>query len=140
MSSSPTGRAFATIGHFGALRALVAFAVVATLVPAAAEAQRPDSGRRTPVAVTRATPQVPAARASQRAVTATSTPRPGQCAFDPRSNRYVGVVESVGEVGRDAAGRPAAGQRRVHVRLPNRLEINVTHPRHLAVRDCPPPR
>ncbi len=105
--------------------AFAAATIAATLAvtPSAAEAQSVASARQ-------ATPR-PAARA-----VAPVAPRLGQCAHHPRTDQLLGRVVSVGPVNLDAANRRAPGQRRVEVELKNGIDIGVTYPRNLKLRDC----
>lgn len=98
---------------------IAAFAIA----PSAADAQAVASARQ-------AAPR-PAPRAASPAA-----PRLGQCAYHPRTEQLLGKVVTVGPMNLDAAKRRAPGQRRVGVELKNGIDIGVTYPRNLKIRDC----
>lgn len=106
--------------------AAATFAAALGFTPAAAEAQTAAAGAR----VAAARSSVPSARAL------TAEPRIGQCAYHPRTDRMLGRVVALGPMNLDAGRRPATGQRRVQVELKNGIDIGVTYPRNLRVRNC----
>lgn len=78
----------------------------------------------------------PRPTAARAAAQPAPLPKVGQCAYNRRNDRLVGRVLDIGPTDVDASGRKAPGQRVVEVELPNGIDIRVTYPRNLKVRDC----